>query len=468
MLEKPSVLYESEEPPRWHVWGCFVLMLVGLYLVVGPKVALSRWNVTPDSNTALEEALCWRQGTLELSRSYYEDAVVDGKRYNAVGLAFAVISLVGTTLTDWLGGGPDRFYAPFYVAMVAMPLPIVGFWAFRAIVRSPAWAAVLTFYLIAGTSLRPMLTVCRTGSLYEINHVLAVWGLLLVCGDLLGKQRIWPAALGLCVCFWSRQATCLYAVPLLWLAWRSLPARGRSGQQTPSASTDRPGKNDDAPGEGVARNAPPIVSNAFASSAGASASAHAKRPRRSNRAFIAAALGVAFVAAVPMTLNTLKFGSPFDTGYRLLYADRTDAIARDANDEFWGPRYAPRHLWAMNVAYPRWDIRGGTLYPIVDDVDGGSIWFTSPLLLAIFVTARHWWRDGRRRMLMLASVAVVLVLICYHTTGARGAGFYRYSLDFIPVWLAVVAPYVSGPRGRNWTIACLAYSSLYFNVIGSS
>ncbi len=55
--------------------------------------------------------------------------------------------------------------------------------------------------------------------------------------------------------------------------------------------------------------------------------------------------------------------------------------------------------------------------------------------------------------------------MCYHTTGSGESGYYRYSLDFIPLWLMVIAPYTEGRRGVVLTLACLAYSALYFNIL---
>jgi hypothetical protein len=166
-----------------------------------------------------------------------------------------------------------------------------------------------------------------------------------------------------------------------------------------------------------------------------------------------------------MTLNTLKFGNPFDTGYTLMYEGRSGPIAQRAHRQFFGPGHVKMHAMAMNLAFPSWDLRGGTLYPVTEDIDGGSIWLTSPLLLGVLVTCRSWWKDRRRRALMLGTLPVIAGLMCYHTTGAGGAGYYRYALDFIPIWLLVIAPYTMGRRGVPLTIACLAYSALYFNLL---
>ncbi len=426
-----------DDTPRWQVWGCLALLLAGLYLAAGDQLGLSKWGVIPVGNTALAEAIAWHRGTLCLAWSFGEDVEVDGQRYNVVGLAFVILSYIGIALSGWMGAPPEQFYPPLYVATVALPIPFLGYWAFRSVVKSPAWSAVLAAYLILGTSLLPVLGLCGAGHLYKINHALAVSGLLLLGGDLLGRRRYWPSIIGLCLTVWSRQMTCFYVLPLLWLAWRDCDRRSPNSHQEVSPAAPTETDNTSAP-----------------------------RTHRTRRTFYGALIGVLFVAAVPMTLNTLKFGNPFDTGYPRLYEGRDDRIARDAHEQFYGPRYFLRHAKAMYLSYPAWDIRGGTLYPMTDEMDGGSIWFTSPLLLAVFLTWRRWWRDPYRRVLMLGSFVVMLALMGYHTTGAVGKGYYRYSLDFIPIWLLVIAPYVLRSRhGPNLTIACLAYSLLYFDII---
>lgn len=405
----------ADNEPRWKLYACFALLLVCLHLTVGPRVRLSQWQVFAESNAALEEALRWKEGSLALRLNDYEVARVGENRYNVVGLAFVFISLVGTSLTALTGGPPGTFYPPYYVALVALPLILAAYGAFRGQMRSSVWAAVLTGYLIAGTSLVPVLQRCggaQGGSVYDINHVLAVVGLLLFASDLLGPRRLWPAMIGLALAAWSRQMTALYALPLLGLTFMGGPAG-------PS-------------------------------------------PRR--RRWIVL-VGLAVTAAVPLALNTLKFGNPFDTGYGRLYEGRRDPIGRSGHEKLFGLRYVPEHLRAMNSAFPSWDIRAGTLYPDTSDVNGGSIWLTCPLLIAVFLTLPQWWRDRPRRWLMLATLPVIAGLACYHTTGAMGAGCYRYSLDFIPIWFMVIAPYVTTGRFAGWTIGCLAYSALYFNLL---
>lgn len=420
--------------PRWKTYGCLALLLVGLYLVMGQRLSLSRWHVSAAGthlagpNAALDEALQWRRGSLALSQPFYEDAVYHGASYNVVGLGFVLVSLVGTSLTS-IGGGSVAFSPALYVLFVAIPIPLIGFWAFRTVVRSSSWAAVLTAYLVAGTCLGPVLALCRGGGIYYVNHALATVGLLVMAADLLGERRIWPAVAGLCLAAWSRQLTGLYALPLLWIA--AMPRPARPCEQSAKAADD----------------AIPAVDLG--------------KSQARRRRIVVAAVGIALAAALPLTLNALKFGDPFDTGYRRLYEGRTDAIAKRANEALFSPRYLGMHAKAMNLAFPAWDIRQGTLFADTSDIDGGSIWLASPLLLGVVVTAPSWWRDRRRRVLLLSTLPVIAGLMCYHTTGSQGAGYYRYALDFIPIWLMVMAPHVISQRAAPLTIACLAYSALY-------
>ncbi len=397
------------------LYAYFSLLLVGLHLTVGPKLRLSEWHVNPSGNAALEEALQWKEGSLELHLNEYEVAHFGGKRYNVFGLAFVLICLIGTTLTSWTGGGARDFYSTYYVALVALPLAPAAYLAFRSQTRSSAWGAALAAYLIGGTSLLHILQQCRGaqgGSVNAIDQVLSVTGLLIFAADLLGSRRIWPAALGLALSAWARPLTILYALPLLWSV--------RPGQSTVALS------------------------------------------RRSRWIAIAA---LVFIAGVPMTLSFLKFGNPLQTGYRYLYEGRTDPVGRSGREQLFGLRYAPENLRAMNLAFPSWDIRAGAVYPDTSNVNGGSIWLTSPLLLGVFLTVPRWWRDSARRTLMLSTLPVLAGIACYHTTGAVNSGCFRYALDFIPIWLLVIAPYVATRRAAPWTLGCLAYSALYFNLL---
>ena len=419
---KQAVSGHAEEP-RWRVVLVFVLLLAGLYLTAGPLVRLSRWHVPPQTNHGLMEARAWRGGRLDIPATGprpesgqarpRDTAYRDGKVYNVFPPLFSFLSCAALTLQSaqgMTGADATGFYAPWYVALAALPLPVLGFWAFRAATGRSEWAAVMTACWILGTPLFKMLVNCQTASTNELNHVLSNTGLILIAGDLLGRRRIWPAALGLIIGIWTRQLTVLYLAGMVWIIWNLTPHRRR----------------------GLAM------------------------------AGIAAGIGLGTLGG----LNWAKFGSPLDGGYMSIYEGRQDMYAQRAQQygRAFDLRFVPRNLFCMNLRPPEIRLARMTVQ-ISGHGDGTSIWMTSPLLLFAFWDVRRWWRDPARRALMLSSLAVILGFLCYHTTGSVQRGFYRFALDFVPVWLIVIAPYVVRGRRRWITLGCLAYSALYFHLL---
>lgn len=373
------------------------------------KLRLVSWHVEGTANTALMESSSWLRGTFEITEHRYEVAQIDGHVYNVVGLFFTLVCTLFRGASQLLTG-VAQFPNGLYAFVILVPLPLAAFWAYRQAGLSARPAAIFTVASILGTSLWPTLALCGDGDLYSINHVIAVVGLFLVGGDSLGKRRIWPAGIGLCMAVWSRQMTSLYVPALLWIAWRS-PAIGAS------------------------------------------------------RRTVHAVAWVAICAGLPMAMNYAKFGNPLESGYRWIYEGRTDPIARAARDCFYGPANTPAHFRAMWISLPLLDIRHGR--PMIDasDTPGTPLWFTTPVVIGVIVTARRWWADPARRILMLASFAVMLALMGYHTTAAQGSGHYRYALDFLPIWLLCISPYLLGPSGRVWTGLAFVWSIAYYMLL---
>lgn len=422
-LESDGAAESKSKEPQWKILLVFCLLLVGLQLAAGPKVRLSEWEVAHKSNHGLLEAKAWRAGRLHLvptkpdpqvGRGRPRDtAYRDGKVYNVFPPLFTFISTGVLALQDMqgiTGAEAEKFYAPWYVMLVALPLPVVGFWAFRNATGRSEWAAVLTAYWILGTPLLKMLVNCQVGEQNEMNHVLSNTGLLLIIGDLFGRRRIWPSALGLLICVWTRQLTILYLPAMAWAAWTAVVHRWR----------------------GVVM-------------LGASA-----------------VIGLGALAV----LNQLRFGSVWDTGYSSIYAGRNDMYARRAAlyGRPFDPRFIPRNAYWMNLALPELREVGRSL-DITGEADGASIWITSPLLLFALWDWKRWWREPARRWFMLCSFGVILAFLSYHNTGSVQRGFYRFALDFIPVWLAVIGQFLFSAR-RVWiTAACLGWSGLYFHLL---
>ncbi len=408
--------------PQWRVALVFFLMLAGLYLAAGPRLKLSEWRVRPEKSHALVEAQAWRAGRLdmpptgpqpELGSSRPRDtAYRNGKVYNVFPPLFSFLSYAALSLQaaqGLTGGDATEFYAPWYIGLVMLPLPLLGFWAFRTVTGRSEWAAIMTAYWILGTPLLKMLMNSGWASTNELNHVLSNTGLILIAGDLLGKRRIWPAALGLLIGLWTRQLTFLYILGMVWIVWRLTRPRW-----------------------------PGLV-----------------------LAGTVAMIGLGALGA----LNWAKFGHPLDNGYMSIYVGRDDMYAQRARqDGLFDVKYVPRNFWHMNFEPPAFRLAPMKLQ-LYGHGDGASIWLTSPLLLFGLWDVRRWWRDPARRALMLSSLAVIGIFLCYHTTGSVQRDFYRFALDFIPVWLMVIAPYLMHGR-RVWvTLGCLAYSALYFHIL---
>lgn len=408
-IETPGA-QNSPRKSTGNTAGCFVLLFVALYLVTSPLVQYSKWRASADSNPAVAEAVAWHNGTLELPRRFHDTALHDGHIYNVFPPLFTLLSYAALALGDWLQTPPDQFYAPWYVIIVALPLPLLGFWAFRSATNSAPWAAAFTFLWITGTPILPGLVAAQGGGISHINHLLSQTGLMLLLAALFEGKRHWPAWIGLIIAAWTRPLTILFALPIAWFAL----------------------------------DAPPAV-------------------RKKRLAGLAAAVIIAL--ALPMALSWARFGSPFESGYRFLYEGRDDNLARAGREALFSPRYIPRNAWYMNLEVPQWEFGTYGLRPDPDP-NGASIWMTMPILLFLIVDARRWWRHPPLRALLLSTLPIVLGVLMFHGTGYIQPGYYRFALDFIPAWLLVIATFATdGHLRRRLVIAAMAWSALYFNLV---
>ncbi|GMU34555.1 MAG: hypothetical protein HS101_19355 [Planctomycetia bacterium] len=405
----------GDRASRWRTIACFVLMLVAIQLVMGPKIRLSQWNVRADENAGVLEGVAWLDGRLDLPNQgadpshtrMHDTAYYDGKVFNVFPPLVGFLTVILSPLHRLMLDGADVWLQTPMVLLFFWPVPIVGFLVFLKQTGDPAWAALLTVGWMGGTALLPELADAGCGQLAQMNHVASQVGLLIFAADLLGKQRIWPALLGLAISVWTRQMTCLYALPLLIVAAKQ-------------------------------------------------------------RRIAMCLIGLAVIAAPLLTLNQLKFGSPLDFGYRHIYVNRdSEELAERCREHgVFSPHFLPDNFYYMHLAPPRIDEVSTTRVHIVAPHQHGvSIWLTTPLLLLFLIDARKWYRDARRRLLALGTLPVMVGLLCYHGTGFIQPGWNRFALDFLPIWLAIIAPYSRG-GWRGWfTIGCIAWSLLYFQTL---
>ncbi len=146
--------------------------------------------------------------------------------------------------------------------------------------------------------------------------------------------------------------------------------------------------------------------------------------------------GVALGACIGVYLlfNYARFGDPFDTGYAYLELG-----------SYLGPRleqyglfnlaYVPFNLIYMFFQGPHIEF-GGSVAPQGVDLAGTSITFASPFLyLAFLAKGNRWIRIGAWLTIGFALTHMML----YYNNGWQQVNAQRFTLDFLPVLIVLVA-----------------------------
>lgn len=398
---------------RGHLAALAVVYLACI-LLRGPQYIRLSGAFLPADNPQIAEGHAWSEGRLDLPERYWDTAMVDGKVYSHFPPFFSFVAAGLASLSD---GVPRAVLLLLFIS----PLPLLAYLLFVRATGSPFSGGALTLAAVCGTSLWPVIDrSLATGGPWFVNQLLATFGLLIFLSDYCGCRRIWPAAIGLAIAALSRQLTLFY-FPALFLA-----AATRRGEDPRDTAAGEPSSE---------RNA---------------------RVRR----IAAVAVALAGVTGATLALNAAKFGSPVDSGYMHIYEGRDDAFARDARQYgIFSWHYVPRNLYYANLGFPE---RCGPRDEWHPSVQATGIWWTTPLLLWLFVDVGRIWRDRDSRRLLLCAAGVYAVLLCYHSTGYAQRGYNRYSLDYVPVLLALVAPRCLD-GWRKWvSIPMIVWSIVYF------
>ncbi|MCP4247177.1 MAG: hypothetical protein GY778_09020 [bacterium] len=391
-----------------------ILGLVGVYLavylLVDAGALVHEYLLLPEGvshlNPNVAEGAAWLAGRLELAERTYDTALYGGRAYNVFPPLF---SLISAAVLWTVPAGVPHFVL---LLVAALPIPGLAYAVFLRRTRRVRMAVLLSLGYLLGTSLLPVMNYgLRNGDVWHVNHLLSQVGLLIFLGDYFGRRRIWLGGLGLILAIWSRQLTAWFLLPLAVVAWR------------PRGSSSRRGT------------------------------------------VLAFGITAAVAVALPALLNALKFDNPLDPGYRFLYEGRWDDPddwpAQSAKQGILSPVFLPRNLYFMNVGLPLPEFRGWALR-FKPDVRGTGIWWTTPLLTLLIYDWRRVRRRREVRYLLTAAAGCFAVLMLYHTTGYAQLGYNRFSLDFMVVLLAVVAPRCDGPRRRWMALACVLWSIWYF------
>jgi len=396
---------ERASPRRRQVAG-LILVYLGVYLLVDAQAVKHSYLLIPRNNSNVAEAEALLDGHLELTERAYDTALFEGKAYNVFPPLLTLISAAVMSVVP--AGVPNTVL----IVLLLLPTPGLAYALFLRRTERVRMAVLLSWGYLLGTSLLPVMNLgLRNGEVWFVHHILAQIGLLIFLLDYFGRRRVWLGGIGLIIAAWSRQLTALYLIPLAWAAL--------AGYQTWS-----------------------------------------RRVR-----LVMLGLATIVLVALPATLNTLKFGSPLESGYRYLYEGRWDNpedwAAQNAKRGLFSPVFLPQNLYYMNLGLPLpdsplWLVR------FVPNPYGTGIWWTTPLLLLLLVDWRRLWARQDIRYLLIGAAAVFAVLMLYHTTGRAQHGYNRFSLDFIVVLLAAVAPGCDGPKRKWVTFAFVLWSIWYF------
>ncbi|MCC7293769.1 MAG: hypothetical protein IT449_17055 [Phycisphaerales bacterium] len=393
----PDVLTGLKARPAW-----VALASIYAFCILFPSYPFT--SVTrvfeAEENPLVAQAQAWWSGRLDLPQRLWDTALFNERVYAVQPPAY---SFLAAAVLPWSPKGVPRWV---FVLVLGLSAPALAFALFRRRVVRITTAVVLTIGLVCGTSLAPVLVQSLSnGNVYAVNVAISAICQLIFLGEFFGKRRVWLMGPALAVSTWARQLTVFYFLPCAWAAWHGEGARWRR--------------------------------------------------------MIAAAGWSAVAAALPMTLNTLKFGHPLESGYRYLYVERDDPIAQDAAHGIFAPRFIPRNLYYMNLGLPV--IRH---YPRGDQLEANSectgVWWTSPILVLLLARARAIWRRPEHRVLLAAAAFAFAALTLYHATGRSQYGHNRYSLDYLPALFAALAPQVEWGRWKWIGAACVMWSAVYF------
>ncbi len=359
----------------------------------------------PEENLNVAEARAWLDGSLTLPQRLWDSALHQGRIYNVFPPMMTFVS------TAVLPFSPDGVPYLLISLLIVWPIPGLAYLLFLKRTDSVLAAVVLACTFVLGTSAYCVLgRAIQGGNVCRLNNAVSQIGLLVFLIDFYGRRRFWLGGAGLMIAGWSRWTLLAYLLPYLWGLWRRTPER-----------------------------------------------------RSVN---IARWLGVAAILlACPLILNGVKFGNPLNTGYAYIYEGRTDQAAMDVRqDGVFSPKRIPRNAYAMNVGPPGFEVRRGR-WRWIHNTTCTGLWWTTPMLLYVFVDARRIWRSRANRPLLAAAAVVFLAILMYHTDGATQRGYNRFSLDFVLPLMALIAPFAMAGKRRYLTVALALWSVCYFRVI---
>lgn len=372
-------------------------------------------------NPPLLEARSLLTGTTVLPERLWDTALYDGRAQNVFqpGQTFLFLAHLLAAGERALSYWRQEIFSLFVLSSALFAAALVQLSGGRVIL-----AGALAASMMFGAPYIASLPTALNGAVYRTNHVLAI----VFMSAALAVLGRWPVRRHLlltgacvaCAMVFRLQTALLLIVPL------SMLMQDRDGRSW------RIG----------ARLASPAERRALASDL--------------MRLLALPLLAVLLVAA----FQAARFQNPFENGYIYIYEGRDDYLAQRAHQYgVWSLQFLPETLWRTLFAVPSIQFDGLRIARIVGDPLGNSLLFSQPVLLmaALALTA---FGAARVQAFALTALAMALPVWTYHNPGFEAPGYMRYSLDYLPVWIATLAvARAYSPVRRVWEIAGVLMSA---------
>jgi hypothetical protein len=176
-------------------------------------------------------------------------------------------------------------------------------------------------------------------------------------------------------------------------------------------------------------------------------------PRRRSwlRALALAAVFPVLLGGVHLFLNSARFASPFEAGYRFMLTPPELRQRLDSHGAFDMTYLGDnvRYLLLQPPVLVEDRDTGGSSFPfLISDPKGMGVFFVTPAFLLIFLTAYRQWRAGGLLLACWLSLVLITVpsLLYFNTGWVQWGG--RYLLDSWPMWLMLAALGLQRINGR--------------------
>ena len=380
-------------------------LIISLMLVITSLsflFLLNRNNLSiKERNASLIEAQSILRGSITLPTRVFDSALYRGQSLN-IFQPGQTIFFLAHILAAGGDGGVGFFQAELFLIFV-----VTVFFFSVAIYKLTNGQAMLSLAIAAsfmfGTPYIASLPVALRGSVYRVNNVLAIFFvvafLFIASSKTFDKKLLLAGAcIGMAMLFRLQNALLLF-LPLSILLQDS---EGKAWQFSSCFSTP------------VART---------------------KLAVQITKLLIFPTLALLIIAGFQMA----RFQNPFETGYAYIYIDRSDYLAqRAATYGLFSVHFLSENLYQTVLALPTFKFEGLHLVKIIADPKGNSLLFSQPILLLLILLSKS-LSNARAQSYLFASVLLAIPVWLYHNPGLTAPGYMRYSLDYLPLWLATLA-----------------------------